>query len=262
MICWLNGRLLPVTEAAIPVGDRGFLLGDGIYETIRVHAGEAQWLDRHLARLTYGLRVIGLRHDADIAAAVTETIAANALRNGSLRITVTRGSGPRGIAPPQHPEATTLITAFPAAPALPAANVIIARRTRRNAFSPLAGIKSINCLDAVIARQEAARAGADDALLLDTRERVSEATAANVFAVIDGALLTPPPGDGALPGITRARVLEQEGREATLTADDLAGASEIFLTSSLGLRPVAALNGRALRTDRPVGERLARLLFG
>lgn len=261
MICWLNAKLLPATEAAIPVGDRGFLLGDGVYETIRVRAGEPQWLERHLARLAYGLRVIALRHDADLARAVAEIIAANALADGSLRITVTRGAGPRGIAPPPDPEATTLITAFPAAAPLPPSRIIIARRTRRNAFSPLSGIKSINCLDAVIARQEAARAGADDAILLETRERVSEATAANVFAVVDGELLTPPPADGALPGITRARVLEVEGREATLTVDDLRRASEIFLTSSLGIRAVTALDGAPLPADGPMRDRLTSALF-
>lgn len=261
MICWLNGRLLPATEAAIPVGDRGFLLGDGVYETIRIRNGEAQWLDRHLARLAYGLRVIALRLEANLARAVAETIAANALADGSLRVTVTRGSGPRGIAPPPQPEATTLVTAFPAAPPLPPARIAIARRTRRNAFSPLAGIKSINCLDSIIARQEAARTGADDALLLDTRDRVAEATAANVFAVIDGELLTPPPDDGALPGITRARVLALEGREATLAPDDIRRASEIFLTSSLGIRPVAALDGAPL-SGASVAARLSGLLFG
>ncbi|MBB3808301.1 aminotransferase class IV [Pseudochelatococcus contaminans] len=262
MICWLNGQLIPVSGAAVPVCDRGFLLGDGIYETIRVYNGEAQWLERHLARLTYGLRVIALRHDANLPAAIAETIAANALDAGSLRITITRGSGPRGIAPPQKSEATTLITAFPAAGPLPPARIIIASRTRRNAFSPVAGIKSINCLDNIIARQEAARTGADDALLLDTRERISEATAGNVFAVINGELLTPLPGDGALPGITRARVLEIEGREATLTADDIRQASEIFLTSSLGIRPVAALDGTPLPAAHPVSDRLAEALFG
>ncbi|MGV6876367.1 aminotransferase class IV [Pseudochelatococcus sp. B33] len=261
MICWLNGRLLPVTEAAIPVGDRGFLLGDGVYETIRVRDRQPQWLARHLARLTHGLRVIALRHDVDLVEAVDRIITANALTDGSLRITVTRGPGPRGIAPPPQPEATTLITAFAAAPPLPPARIIVARRTRRNAFSPLAGIKSINCLDAIVARQEAVRAGADDALLLNTHERISEATAANVFAVIDGALLTPPPDDGALPGITRARVLEVEGREATLTADDLKRADEVFLTSSLGIRKVEAIDGTLLPADTPVRDRLAHALF-
>lgn len=262
MICWLNGRLLPVAEAAIPVSDRGFLLGDGVYETIRVRAGAAQWLDRHLARLAYGLRVIALHHTADVGAAVEAVIAANALTDGSLRVTVTRGPGPRGLAPPPEPQATTLVTAFAPAPPLPPARLVIARRTRRNALSPLAGVKSTNCLDGIIARQEAARAGADDALLLDTRERVSEATAANVFALIDGALLTPPPEDGALPGITRARILEREGREATLTADDIRRADEIFLTSSLGIRAVSAIDGRPLPAGATHADRLARELFG
>ncbi|MFC0220597.1 aminotransferase class IV [Pseudochelatococcus lubricantis] len=263
MIGWLNGSLLDGTRHALSVTDRGFLLGDGLYETIRVTNGEAAHLERHLARLAHGAAVIGLPLPAvDVAAAVAAVIAANALQAGSLRLTFTRGSGPRGLLPPDAPDPTLLITAFPASPQAATAHVIVASRTRRNEHSPVAGIKSTNCLDNIIARLEARDCGADDALLLNTAGRIAEASAANVFALIGGVWLTPPVAEGALPGITRARILETGGREASLTVDDLLNADEIVLTSSLGIRAVKALAGKDLPASGPGASRLARALFG
>ncbi len=132
------------------------------------------------------------------------------------------------------------------APPPPPARLIIARVTRRNEFSPLAGVKSLNYLDNILARQEAAARGVDDAVLLNTRERVAETTIANLFAVLEGEILTPPLRDGALPGIMRAEVLRAGAQEGTLTPANLTGAREIFLTSSLGIRSVAALEGQSL----------------
>ncbi|MFT0892907.1 aminotransferase class IV [Pseudochelatococcus sp. G4_1912] len=263
MICWLNGQLLEAENAHIAITDRGFLLGDGLYETIRVSSGQAQCLTQHLARLRTGADIISLPPlNTDIEAAITAVLQANRLQEGSLRLTVARGSGPRGLAPPTESRPTVLITAFPASAALPPAHLIIANSTCRNEQSPLAGVKSINCLDNIIARREAQTLGADDAILINTAGRIAEATAANIFAVIDNALLTPPLSDGALPGITRARVLVEGGREASLTADDLKRAQEIFLTSSLGIRQVCKLAGRVLPDDKPISTRLTGLLFG
>ena len=130
--------------------------------------------------------------------------------------------------------------------------------TRRNERSPLAGLKSLNYLDAVLARREAAAAGADDAILLNTRDRVAEATAANVFCVLAGELVTPPLADGVLPGIMRACVMEATPvTERSIGAGELASAREIFLTSSLSLRSVVALNGKPVGDGRP-GSMVAR----
>ncbi|MEQ9448782.1 MAG: aminotransferase class IV, partial [Rhodospirillaceae bacterium] len=119
----------------------------------------------------------------------------------------------------------------------------------RNQLSPLAGIKSTNVLDSILAREEAAAAGADDALLLNTEGNVAEASAANVFALIDGGLVTPPVSDGALPGIMRGEVIRlARGEERTITVESLERASEIFLSNALGLRPVVSINGK------PVGD--------
>jgi len=127
---------------------------------------------------------------------------------------------------------------------------VIADSTRRNEHSPLSRIKSTSCLDSIIARVEADRRGADDAILLNTAGRIAEATAANVFAVIDGVTATPPVADGALPGIMREAVMASTSvEERSLSPTDLDVASEIFLTSSLGIRPVIAFGDRTL----PIG---------
>lgn len=260
MKLYLNGALVEPEQARIAPGDRGFTLGDGLFETLRVRNGTVLRLEAHLARLAHGAAVIGLAlPDIDLAAALEATRAANGLCEAVLRLTVSRGEGPRGVLPPAQPHPTLLITAAPMAPPAPPARLVIAGRTRRNEFSPLAGVKSLNYLDNILARQEAAAAGADDAILLNTRERVAETSIANLFAVIGGQLVTPPLGDGALPGIMRAAVLEREGSERSLSVADLQRADEIFLTSSLGLRPVAALAGCALASDNTV-QRLRQAL--
>lgn len=262
MICWLNGKLLATELAHIAITDRGFLLGDGIYETIRVARGEAQCLSRHLARLHMGAQLIGMQHiDVDLEAAISAVLHANQLQRGAVRITLTRGSGPRGLVPPAEPVLTYLVTAFPSAPPLQPACVIIANRTRRNEHSPLARVKSLNCLDNIIARLEAKNSGADDALLINTSGRIAEATAANIFAVIDGKLVTPPLSDGCLPGITRVRILEAGAREVSLTPEALVNAQEVFLTTSLGIRPICELAGRALPQSMPISAQLTQLLF-
>lgn len=256
----LNGALLKAADARIAPGDRGFTLGDGLFETLRVRDGAILRLPAHLARLARGAEVLGLPLPATgLADALEATRAANGLSDGVLRLTVTRGEGPRGVLPPARPTPTVLVTAAPMAPPAPPARLVIASGTRRNERSPLSGVKSLNYLDNILARQEAAAAGADDAILLNTRDRVAETSIANVFAVIDGRLVTPPLADGALPGVMRAAVLALEGEARALTADDLDRATEIFLTSSLGLRPVAALAGRVL-TDHAALARLKAAL--
>ncbi|WP_454917548.1 aminotransferase class IV [Xanthobacter sediminis] len=260
MKLYLNGALLEAAEARIAPGDRGFTLGDGLFETLRVRDGAILRLEAHLGRLAHGAQVLGLPLPGlDLAGALEATRAANGLSDAVLRLTVTRGEGPRGVLPPAAPSPTVLVTAAPMAPPAPPVRLIIASRTRRNERSPLSGVKSLNYLDNILARQEAAAAVADDAVLLNTRDLVAETSIANVFAVIDGRLLTPPLADGALPGVMRAAVLALEGDERSLTPADLGRAEEIFLTSSLGLRPVAALAGRPLPDTRVLARLRAAL---
>ncbi|MEP9348005.1 aminotransferase class IV [Xanthobacter sp. KR7-225] len=260
MKLWLVDRLVEEEAARISPFDRGFTLGDGLFETLRLAGGAVLRLDAHLARLAAGAGVLGIPLPAlDLGAALVVTAQANQLADGVLRLTLTRGVGPRGVLPPAVPTPTLVITAAPAGPALPPARLVIAQTTRRNARSPLAQVKSLNYLDGILARQEAARRGADDAVLLNTEDRVAETTIANVFAVIDGALVTPPVADGALPGVMRAAVLSEGAEARPLDAFDLAQADEIFLTSALGIRSVSAIEGRALSVFTAAARLRARI---
>jgi branched-chain amino acid aminotransferase len=249
MMLWLNGRLLPADEAAILPSDRGFLLADGLFETIRVTASAPAHLLRHLVRLRVGAAMLALPlpwSDDELAGALAAVIAANQ-NVGSLRVTATRGSGPRGVLPPATATPTLLITAAPLAPPSAPARLVIARGTCRNERSPLARIKSLGYGDGILARQEAARAGADDALLFNTRGTIAEATAASLFLRCNGRWLTPPVADGALPGIARGLLLEAGfAQEHSVTEPDLGSAESAFLANSLGLRVVAELGDRAL----------------
>lgn len=255
---WLNGIILPDYEARITPADRGLLLGDGLFETLRVRGGRPLRLDRHLARLRAGADVLGLPvplDDAGLAAAMAALLRRCGLEDASLRLTLTRGPGPRGLLPPAEPTPTLMLTAAPLPPPPPPARVVVARETRRNEHSPLARIKSLSTLDGVLARQEAARRGADDALLLNTAGRVAEASAANLFLVLDGVVITPPVSEGALPGVMRAAVMEAFAVvERPVTVEDLNRADEVFLTSSLGVRAVVMVDGRPVAVGARTAE--------
>jgi branched-chain amino acid aminotransferase len=246
---WLNGALLPARQARIDPGDRGFTLGDGLFETIRAEGGIPRHLALHLARLRSGAAQLDIGISLDdraLEAALMATLASNRLTDQAvLRLTLSRGTGLRGIAPPPNPTPTLLITA--AAFAEPPATVtaIICRSTRRNERSPLAAIKSLNVLDGIMARQEAGRRGAEDAILLNTKDDLAEATGSNIFLLGEGGWLTPRVQDGALPGTLRARILTSgAASEARLTEADLLAARTICLGNALGVRAVAMLDGQ------------------
>ncbi|MCW2240451.1 aminotransferase class IV [Azospirillum canadense] len=255
MTVWLNGRLLPAEEARIDPADRGFTLGDGLFETIRVTGGRARHLDRHLARLQASAAVLELPvpyPDDTLAGAVTALIAARDVAEGVARLTLTRGTGARGVLPPADPHPTVLITLAPPGPPAGPVEAVIAQATRRNEHSPLSRLKTLNYLDAILARREAARRGAGEALLLNTAGRLAEASIATLFIVRDGRLLTPPVSEGALPGIRRALILERHrAEERPITPDDLWAAKEAFLSNSLGLRPLLAVDGRPIGSGLP-----------
>lgn len=262
MKLFLGTALVEEADAAVSPFDRGFTLGDGLFETLRVKGGRVLRCEAHLARLAAGAGILGLPLPAvDLAAALALTAEANGLADGVLRLTLTRGPGPRGVLPPAEPRPTLVISAASLAPPLPPARLVIARATRRNERSPLAQVKSLNYLDGILARQEAARRGADDAVLLNTRDGIAETSIANLFAVIGRDLVTPPLSEGVLPGVMRAAVLAEGARERPLSEGDLAAAQEIFLTSALGIRPVAALEGRRLPLAS-AAERLRGLIEG
>jgi branched-chain amino acid aminotransferase len=255
MKIWLDGAIRDAAVARIDPADRGFTLGDGVFETIRARAGAPLHLERHLRRLRTGLAVLGIsltRSDAELAAAIGDALAANGHLDAAVRLTVSRGPAARGLWPqelgPQElGSATVVITCVPALFTLGTARLIVCSSTRRNEFSPLSRIKSINCLDAVLAKREALERGAEDALLLNAQGRVAEASAANVFVWLKGRLATPPVVEGALPGIARELLIERCGAvEASMTERDLRASDAVFLTNSLSLREATHLDGAPL----------------
>jgi branched-chain amino acid aminotransferase len=246
----LSGTFVEVARARIDPSDRGFTLGDGIFETIRAEAGAPAHAGRHLARLHQGATLLGIDipfDDQTLHEAMCAVLAQNALASAALRLTLTRGPAARGVLPPTTTQPTILISAGPLPPAAPPARVIVCRRTRRNELSPLAAIKSLNYLDGILARMEAAAAGADDALLLNTRGNVAEAAAANIVLRVDGNWITPPVHDGALPGIARALLLESgAATELSASLATVQRCDAAYLVNALSTRKVAAIDGRDL----------------
>jgi len=263
-IVWLNGTLVAAEAARIDPADRGFTLGDGVFETIRATGGRPAHAARHFDRLRQGAVVLGFDApfgDDVVYDAMCAVLAENALAEAALRLTLTRGPAPRGVLPAGADRPTMLISAGALPGKLPPARAIVARQTRRNQFSPTSRIKSLNYLDSVLARMEAASLGADDALLLNTHEFLAEATAASLFLHIDGEFITPRVEDGALPGIARGRLLEAGiGREAQLGLADLSRADTGFLVNSLGWRALASVDGMDLAGDHDSLMHVGRVL--
>jgi branched-chain amino acid aminotransferase len=246
---WLNGALVPADAARIDLADRGLLLGDGLFETLRVAESRPRHAARHLARLQAGARLLRLDlPDPDaLHQALAAVIAAQGLVEGTLRLTVTRGPGPRGVLPPRPQRPTVLVTAAPPPPPAGPAEMIIARSIGRDEHSPLSRIKSLNYLPSILARIEAEERGATDALLLNQAGMVAESSAATIFLRHNGTWLTPRLEDGALPGIRRAVLLEAGlVREAELPEAWLFEAEALCLGNALSLRAVRSVDGRAI----------------
>ena len=249
---WLNGELLPRSEARVPIDDRGFLYGAACFETLRAHGGAIFRLDRHLDRLEAGLRAMGVEAPprAELQAAIAATLEANALPEARVRLTVSAGTGGArpGLDPGGAPLVLVTVQPLPEAPA--PARALVARGARITSDRPLPFAKTVNYLGPLIALEEARRAGLDQALLLDLDGDVVEASTANVFALIGGegerVLVTPPLEAGALPGVTREAVLDCarefgiEAAERRLPLAELLTASEALLTNSIvGVQPLA-----------------------
>lgn len=270
--CWLNGSLVPPSEARISVFDHGLLYGDGVFEGIRFYHGMPFRLDEHLRRLDLSARAIALDipYPGDaLRLAVSQVIEALGVPDGYIRLVVTRGEGKLGVDPRSCREASVFVIAdqlslVPAAVRQDGARLIIAatRRLQLDGLDPR--IKSLNYLNHILARIEANQVGADEAVLLNQAGYVTEGTAENIFIVADKVLMTPPTSDGALEGITRSVVLELAGRleipsaEKSLAPYDLFTADECFLAGTgAELIAVREISGRPLRSsERPVFSRL------
>jgi branched-chain amino acid aminotransferase len=269
---WVGDELLPAAALHLSAFDRGFLLGDGIFETLRARGGRPIEIAAHVARLRRSADGLLIPLPADVAARLAAGIAAVLAADGlagpdddaSVRITVSRGVyHGRGLLPPtEHPPATIVIQAWPVPPT-PAGHLekglhLIASSVRRDPENPLAALKTTSRADYVFARIEAREAGGDDALFLTIDGFLSEATSANVFLVRGAELATPALACAILPGTTRDWILrwaEGAGLTATegwLTTRDLRGADEAFLSSSVaGILPVTRFDGDPIGDGRP-----------
>lgn len=251
----------------IPADDRGFTLGDGLFETVLASRGELVRLEAHLDRLTAGCAALGLpapdRAEAARQMRKALTDAGLGERRAAVRLTLTAGSGGRGLDRPAQLKPRLAVTAAASArPETPARLITVT--VRRNDQSPAARLKTLSYLDNVLARAEARAAGADEAVMLNTRGELACAAAANLFWIADGRLFTPALDCGVLAGVTRGWILAQaaklgvEAGEIRAAPEMLQTAEAVFVTNALlGVRAVAEVDGRAFGSHR-LAERLAR----
>ena len=274
MKVWIEGRIVDGAEARVPATDHGYLYGDGVFEGMRVYHRRLFRLEDHLERLATAARAIALEIPGGIDAVreiALQTARAFGRDEAYLRLIVSRGPGALGVDPTTCSDPRIVCIAdevrIYAEEKMRAGISLVTSSWRRPPADVLdPRVKSLNYLNNAMAKLEARQRGADEALCLNTESRVAEASVANVFAVRDGVLLTPPAIDGALEGITRRSVLElaaelgqQPAEERSLGRFDLFAASEVFLTGS-GARivPVGSLDGRPIGSGaRPVSDRIS-----
>lgn len=248
---------------ALDPADRGLAYGDGLFETLRVSAGRLPWWNAHLARLANGARRLGLpMPDATWLAGEAAALLANAPAEAVLKLVLTRGSGGRGYSAPDAPVPTVLLSAH----ALPApfdGPLSLRWCETRLALQPrLAGLKHLNRLEQVLARAEWRDPAIHEGLMLDAAGRVTCATAANVFALLDGRWLTPALHEAGVAGIARGWVLANApgAAEAELRPADIEAAEALFLCNAVrGILPVGRL-GQHAWAPHPALEELRRRL--
>lgn len=260
---WLNGKLCAAEEAHVSLADRGLTLGDGLFETLRVQNGCVRHLDLHMQRLHTGGAVLGLcvPERGIVAQAAQELLVATGVQAGSVRLTVTRGVAPRGLLPPEPGLPTVFMTAAEGAARVVSVSLMTSQTIRRDEGSPLNGVKSLNYLPNILARQEAAQAGCEDALLLNLQGRVAESTISTVVIQEREEFITPPVLEGALLGVARA-VLVRAGllREERLSGERLKSAEGVYLINSLSVRQVHRVDGVPVRQSSSGLRRLCAAL--
>jgi branched-chain amino acid aminotransferase len=254
---FLNNRLVHEKRAMVSVFDHGFLYGDGIYETLRVYNGVAFMVDEHIERLHRSASMISLRiplTHAKIRKAVYKTIRANGLDDAVVRISVSRGEGSIGLDPELCPEPTFVIIAYPFT-GHPRINyergvklaIVETRRNYRRAIDPR--IKSLNFLNNILAKIEAKKRGAFEAIMLNHRGYIAEGTISNIFFIKNKTLFTPAVDVGILDGITRGLIINMarekgiEVIEGRFRPEELYSAEEIFISSTtMELMPVTMID--------------------
>jgi len=265
-IIFLNDKFIPLKEATVSVLDRGFTLGDGLFETLRAYSGVAFRLEDHLERLYRSAQNIFLEipHSKErLAKIVSETLNKNQLQEAYIRITITRGQGPSGLAIPENSQPTTVVYAkeFPIIPKeYYEHGVKIA--TFPNSASKTATlnpqIKSCNYLSQIIIKELANRKGAFEGIILEDDNKVTEGTVSNIFIVKDGELITPPLSPFILPGITRKVILELASKtqipskEIQINLENIYQADEVFIANTgIEVLPVSHADSKKIGNGNP-----------
>jgi len=269
----VNGRILPIEEFHVSAVDRGVLLGDGIFETVRLYNRVPFRLGDHLRRLRQGARQIfirGIPEGRTIRSWSNRLIRQNRIRHGVLRITLTRGNGGRGLLIDPTFVPNLFITCSPYTPELEShyrkGKRLITVPIRRNTASPISSLKTLNMLDSILAREMAKKKRADESLFLNTEGRVSCGASSNIFWIKKRELYTPSTRCGILQGITRKIVLETAKKmgiptqEGEFSLEEIKDADEVFCTNSLiEIFPVTRLDkSRFGDNTGPITYRLRR----
>jgi branched-chain amino acid aminotransferase len=264
-----SNQFILYNSAAISITDRGLTYGDGLFETIRVLESKPLFISRHLARLLTGLEVINLPipwNAASLTNRCQQLIARNQLTNGVVRITITRGTGPRGFAPPASPDPTLIIQTFESHPAPTTGLKAIVAPWRIDPYNPLCHLKHLAALDKVLAKDLARKQEAGEAIFLNINGHIAETTSWNIFMIAENQILTPALHCGVLPGITRQVLLELAPSlgyriiETELSLEVFTTASEAFLTNAVsGIRALTQVNEHPIGTGStgPITEAIA-----
>ncbi len=266
MKIWLDGNLVDESEAKISVFDHGLLYGDGVFEGIRFYSGRIFRLDEHLRRLFESARAILLNipwSPEEVGRFICETVAANGLTDGYIRLVVTRGPGELGLSPYLCPRASMFIIAstiklYPEEHYTNGLSLITCATRRPSPGALMPQVKSLNYLNNIMAKVEAIQANALEAVMLNEQGYIAECTGDNLFLLKHGVLITPLISDGALDGITRAVIIELAAKlgvpvqERSITRYDVFIADECFLTGTAAeVIPVVSLDRRTIGTGKP-----------
>jgi len=263
---YIAGKLYDQEDAKISVFDHGLLYGDGVFEGIRVYGGKVFRLEQHLERLWNSAKAIWLEIPMTpeaVARAIHETLAANDLRDGYIRLVVTRGAGTLGLDPTRTKNPQVIIIAdrialYPEEHYRNGLEIITASTVRTSSAAVSPRIKSLNYLNNILAKIEGYKAGVVEVLMLNHKGEVAECSGDNIFLVRHNVLLTPPIDAGILEGVTREAVIElaresgREVREIALTRYDIYTADECFLTGTAAeVIPVVKLDDRRIGDGKP-----------
>lgn len=265
MIVYLNGSFVPEEQACVSINDRGFLYGDGLFETIRIYDSLPFLWEAHMARLQQGCATLRLSPPlsaGEMMSVLTTLLRRNRAANAIARIALTRGPGPRGYSPRGADRPTLAIALFPPTKR-PASYKVITASIRLPTHDPLAQFKHGNKLRQVLARAEADQSGADEAILLNDSAEVIEGTSTNLFWIDQDTVCTPPL-HGILPGTTRHYLLQRcatlgiPARETSITLPELLQRPGVFVTSAgLEVMEVSHINDHPIPPS-PIAQRLRK----